>query len=76
MSSPAQCESAAAPVHWLPSPTALLQRFTALVRKWRERRRQRCELSDYLVSDHRASADIGIAGYEARSWSQRPFWRD
>jgi len=32
--------------------------------------------SDYMVSDHRAAADLGITGYEARDWSKRPFWRN
>jgi hypothetical protein len=41
-----------------------------------DRRRQRQELLDYLASDHRAAADLGISGYEARSMSQRPFRRD
>jgi uncharacterized protein YjiS (DUF1127 family) len=39
------------------------------------RRRQRLELLDYMANDHRAAADIGITGYEARHWSERPIWR-
>jgi uncharacterized protein YjiS (DUF1127 family) len=77
VSNSAQCESAAAtPVHWLSSPTTLLQRAAELARKWRERRRQRAELFEYIALDHRAAGDIGITGYEARNWAERPFWRD
>jgi hypothetical protein len=39
------------------------------------RQLQRQELFDYIASDYRAAADIGITSGEARSWSQRPFWR-
>jgi len=45
------------------------------VRACRRRRRQRQELLDYLASDHRAVADIGMTAYDARAWSARPFWR-
>jgi uncharacterized protein YjiS (DUF1127 family) len=54
---------------------ALLNGVTDLVRICYRRRRQRRELLDYMASDHRVAADIGITGYEARNWSQRPFWR-
>jgi len=40
------------------------------------RRQQRQELLDYMVSDHRAAADLGITSYEARDWSKRLFWRN
>lgn len=46
-----------------------------LVRTCRRRRQQRRELLDYMACEHRAAADIGITSYEARHWSQRPFWR-
>lgn len=39
------------------------------------RRRQRQELFEYLASDHRAAADIGISNGEARALSRTPFWR-
>ncbi len=55
---------------------ALFAAVANLVRICRRRREQRQELLDYMASDHRAAADIGITGYEARNWSQRPFWRD
>jgi uncharacterized protein YjiS (DUF1127 family) len=45
------------------------------VRSWIERRRQRQELLDYIAIDHRAAADLGVTGNEARDWAQRPFWR-
>ncbi len=54
---------------------ALLDEIVKLVRICRRRREQRQELLDYMARDHRAAADIGITGNEARSWSQRPFWR-
>jgi uncharacterized protein YjiS (DUF1127 family) len=47
----------------------------SLVRTWLTRRQRRQELLDYIASDHRAAADIGITGCEARGWSERPFWR-
>jgi uncharacterized protein YjiS (DUF1127 family) len=52
--------------------------FNAVVERARSglaRRRQRLELLDYMANDHRAAADIGITSYEARNWSERPFWR-
>jgi uncharacterized protein YjiS (DUF1127 family) len=39
---------------------------------WRSRRRQRRELFEFLASDHRAAADIGITRYEAEHWFNRP----
>lgn len=39
------------------------------------RQQQRQELLDYIASDYRAAADVGITSGEARSWPQRPFWR-
>jgi uncharacterized protein YjiS (DUF1127 family) len=46
-----------------------------LVRTCYTRRRQRQDLLDYLASDYRAAADIGITSSEARAMSQQPFWR-
>ncbi len=54
---------------------ALLKRLAERLRSYRARRRQYGELLDYLASDHRAAADIGVTSGEARSLSQRPFWR-
>ena len=34
------------------------------LRRARDRRRQRQELIDYLVSDHRAARDLGITVYD------------
>jgi uncharacterized protein YjiS (DUF1127 family) len=54
---------------------AIIERSAASVGTWRGRSAQRRQLLDYMASDHRAAADIGIAGYEARNWALRPFWR-
>jgi uncharacterized protein YjiS (DUF1127 family) len=43
------------------------------VATWHSRRRQRRELFEFLASDHRAAADIGITRYEAEHWFDRPF---
>ena len=59
-----------------PELLARAMRAVSLVRTWSNRRRQRRELLDYIASDHRVAADIGITGCEARNWSQRPFWRN
>jgi len=55
---------------------AWAERIVAGLRAYRMRRRHRRELLDYLASDHRAAADLGITAYEARLWSERPFRRD
>jgi len=55
---------------------AFADRIVAGWRMYRMRRRHRRELLDYLASDHRAAADLGITAYEARLWSERPFRRD
>ena len=50
--------------------------FPALFRivgTWRSRRRQRRELFEFLASDHRAAADIGITRYDAEHWFDWPF---
>jgi uncharacterized protein YjiS (DUF1127 family) len=50
--------------------------FAALFRivgTWRSRRRQRRELFEFLASDHRAAADIGITRYEAEQSFDWPF---
>jgi len=47
-------------------------RLANLAHRWRQRRRAHRELCDYLASDHRAAADIGITSGEAR---RLPFWR-
>jgi hypothetical protein len=36
-------------------------------------RQQRQELLDYLASDHRAAADLGVNANDARAWAERPF---
>ena len=54
---------------------AFADRVIAGWRTYRMRRRHRQELLDYLASDHRAAADIGVTPYEAKLWSERPFWR-
>jgi uncharacterized protein YjiS (DUF1127 family) len=54
----------------------LLQHLIAWFVAWRLHRRQRKELLDFLASDHRAAADLGITPYEAQQYFDRPFWRD
>jgi uncharacterized protein YjiS (DUF1127 family) len=51
-------------------------RIFASLRVYLMRRRQRSELLDYLATDHRAAADIGVTSYEAKLWAERPFWRE
>lgn len=57
-----------------------LHLFLAAAVKWvvacRRRQRERRELLDFMAGDHRAAADMGITAYDARSWAERPFWRD
>jgi uncharacterized protein YjiS (DUF1127 family) len=53
----------------------LLQHMIAWFVAWRLHRRQRRELLDFLASDHRAAADIGITPYEVRQYFDRPFGR-
>jgi len=54
---------------------AFADRIVAGWRMYRMRRRHRRELLDYLASDHRAAADIGVTPNDARIWAERPFWR-
>jgi uncharacterized protein YjiS (DUF1127 family) len=51
----------------------LLQHIIGWFVAWRLHRQQRRELLDYLASDHRAAADMGITPYEARQYFDRPF---
>jgi uncharacterized protein YjiS (DUF1127 family) len=67
--------AASFPARRSPSWRAFLARAVDQLQAWRMRRQQRRELLDYLASDHRAASDIGITGYDARAWSERPFWR-
>ncbi|HYA05652.1 MAG TPA: hypothetical protein VEF90_07145 [Xanthobacteraceae bacterium] len=53
---------------------AFADRIIAGWRMYRMRRRHRRELLDYLASDHRAAADIGVTPCEAKLWAERPFW--
>jgi uncharacterized protein YjiS (DUF1127 family) len=53
----------------------LLQHIIGWFVAWRLHRQQRRELLDYLASDHRAAADIGITPYEAQQYVDRPFRR-
>ena len=43
------------------------------VATWASRRRQRRELFEFLASDHRAAADIGITRYDAGQSFDWPF---
>jgi uncharacterized protein YjiS (DUF1127 family) len=54
---------------------AFLNGAAATARTWLMRRQQRQELLDYMATDHRATADIGVAGNDARDWAKRPFWQ-
>jgi uncharacterized protein YjiS (DUF1127 family) len=54
----------------------IANRIATLIQTSWTRRQQRQELLDYIASDCRAAADIGITSGEARGWSQRPFWRE
>jgi uncharacterized protein YjiS (DUF1127 family) len=61
---------------WLSLTTPIIKIFRALFRTigtWRRRRRQRRELFEFLASDHRAAADIGITRYDAEHWFDWPF---
>jgi uncharacterized protein YjiS (DUF1127 family) len=58
------------------SARLLLLAAVEWVRGCRERRRGRRALLDYVASDYRAAADIGISRDDARNWYRRPFWRD
>jgi uncharacterized protein YjiS (DUF1127 family) len=51
-------------------------RSSCVVGTWRSRYRQRKELLNFLATDHRAAADIGITRYDATQWLDRPFWRN
>jgi len=57
---------------------ALIKRFAdlvGLVRTCYTRHRQRQDLLNYLESDYRAAADIGVTKSEMLDLSRRPFWR-
>jgi hypothetical protein len=54
---------------------AFLDSAVARIRIALERRKQHRELLDYMASDYRAAADMGITGYEARNWYEPPFRR-
>jgi uncharacterized protein YjiS (DUF1127 family) len=63
---------------WRPLTRGAVRIFRALfhiVGTWRSRRRQRRELFEFLASDHRAAADIGITRYEAEHWFNQPLRR-
>jgi hypothetical protein len=53
---------------------ATFNRVLGLARSCRERRRQGRKRIDDMASDHRAAADIGMTGCEARGSSELPFW--
>jgi hypothetical protein len=40
-----------------------------------KRRRERRELLDYIASDHRAAADLGISVSAMHRWPRYHFWR-
>lgn len=55
--------------------SAVFVRSCERVRAYWRFQRERRQLLDYLASDYRAAADIGITSSEARGLSQKPFWR-
>jgi hypothetical protein len=59
---------------WSLAWRALCDAALERVRTYRRRRRERQELIDYMASDHRVAADLGITGDIARDWTSRPFW--
>jgi uncharacterized protein YjiS (DUF1127 family) len=68
-----QAEVSAAPLRRL-FVSALFHGAAAWLRACR-RQRERRELLDFMATDHRAAADIGMKRYEAVDWANRPFWR-
>jgi hypothetical protein len=54
---------------------AVLHRAVDRIRASLARRRQRQELREYLASDYRAAADIGIANYYDCGLRERPVRR-
>jgi len=57
------------------SVAAFLHRLVGSIRAYLKHRRDRQELFEYLASDHRATADLGIGRDTLRKWSRQPFWR-
>ena len=53
----------------------LFARLADTVRTWRRRQRERYELLNFLVTDHRAAMDLGTDLAGAREWADRPFWQ-
>ncbi|HEV2626023.1 MAG TPA: hypothetical protein VGV62_13105 [Xanthobacteraceae bacterium] len=61
---------------WRRLTTAAVRILAALFHiagAWHSRRRQRRELFEFLASDHRAAADIGITCYDAKQSFDWPF---
>jgi len=76
MSRHAQNEAAVAFAMRRPLPwRTIVSNAIDLVQSCIRRRRERQELLDYIASDHRAAADIGISAHDAHAWAKRPFWR-
>ena len=50
------------------SRRVLVNRVTGLIQTCYARRRQRQDLLNYLASDYRAAADIGITNSDALGW--------
>lgn len=59
------------PIAW----RALAARAGGTVRIWLRRRQLRQELRDYVLTDHRATADMGVTETDVLDWAERPFWR-
>lgn len=54
---------------------APLHRLAGWIRAYLRHRHDRQELFEYLASDHRAAADLGINRDVLRAWSRQPFWQ-
>jgi hypothetical protein len=59
---------------WVSSLRVLLSEAAAIMGVWLKRCRQRRELRAYLMSDHRAAADMRTSESDAQAWTLRPFW--
>jgi uncharacterized protein YjiS (DUF1127 family) len=54
---------------------AFLRHLAGWISAYVKHRRECQKLFEYLASDHRAAADLGISRDTLREWSRRPFWR-
>jgi len=52
------------------------RRLVALLRLWRQRRRDRRQLAEFAQLDARILADIGLTRSSAKFLINKPFWRE